>query len=140
MKKTKIYCPGCKLLTISTVVDEIGSTRIREKRVSMANNIDIQLFQRIRHCTHCGHDWKTAEVDYALLEELVVLRSAVDLSAYTREQLSVALNKLTENVQEVSVLIKSLDATGLLAREKRRLSKIHQLAIRQVISQRQQKS
>jgi len=139
MKKTRIYCPGCKLLTVSTVEDEMGSTRIREKRVSMPGHIDIQLFQRIRQCTNCKHSWKTAEVDHALLEELVALRTAIDTILPKREQLKDTWNKWILGAKEITGLITALGATSFLARDKRELSKKHQAAIHEVIKLREQK-
>jgi len=133
MKKTRIYCPGCKLLTISNVEDEMGSTRIREKRVSMPGHIDIQLFQRIRHCTHCGHKWKTAEVDYALLEELTALRTAFDTWLPIHNKLRDGWNTWIQGINELSTLITLLGSSSLPARWKRFKSKRHQAAIGDVI-------
>jgi hypothetical protein len=117
----------------------MGSTRIREKRVSMPGHIDIQLFQRIRQCTNCKHSWKTAEVDHALLEELVALRTAIDTILPKREQLKDTWNKWILGAKEITGLITALGATSFLARDKRELSKKHQAAIHEVIKLREQK-
>jgi transcriptional regulator NrdR family protein len=131
MKKTRIYCPGCNLLTVRHVKDEVGSYRIREKRVTMKGHVDIQLFQRIRHCSNCGHAWRTSEVDHSLIEELVELRSAVESMVFPREMLKNVWNKWIEKSEVISDLITSLGTSLSKTAQKRESSKKHQLAIKQ---------
>lgn len=130
MKKTRIYCPGCNLLTVSHVKDEIGFYRMKEKRVTMKGHVDIQLFQRIRHCSNCGHAWRTSEVDHSLIEELVELRTIFDSTVILRGALKIAWNKWVEKSTVISDLITDLGENLDKAAKKRDSSRKHQAAIK----------
>ncbi len=136
MNKTLIYCPSCKLLTISNVEDENENGRLRQKRVSMAGHVDIQVFQRIRACTKCGHRFTTGEVAYDLLEELVVLREHFDVTQETREQLKARWKAFAEAFAAVAETIPKFGGNLLGPMLRRTRSKRHQREIMEVIKSR----
>lgn len=107
---------------------------MKNKRGAMKGHEDIQVFQRIRHCTNCGHAWRTSEVDHALIEELVELRGIIDSMVFPRDALKIAWNKWIEKSEVISDFITMLGASLSKATKRRESSKKHQAAIKQRLS------
>lgn len=105
---TDMYCPSCKKVTTCKAVSAAQVTFNPSdygQRKYYLKHDDIQFFQRGRACLSCGHEFVSAEVNYAFLEELVELRGALsaikgNAEAYVKESAaaSASLQRLNESL------------------------------------------
>jgi hypothetical protein len=105
---TDMYCPSCKQVTTCKAVPAAQVTFDASdygQRKYYTKHDDIQFFQRGRECLSCGHEFVSAEVDLAFLQELVELRDALssikaNAESYVKESAaaSVSLSKLGESL------------------------------------------
>lgn len=71
---TKIFCPKCKLFSVSKAVSPTKIGKPKAQRWYRTDFQDIAWFRRGRRCLSCGHEFLTAEVDEVFIDELVELR------------------------------------------------------------------
>lgn len=71
---TKIYCPRCNSFAVCKAVSPTKIGKPKAQRWTRTDYRDIAWFRRGRTCLSCGHDFLTAEVEEAFIEELVELR------------------------------------------------------------------
>lgn len=105
---TDMHCPSCKQVTTCKAVPAAQVTYDPSdygQRKYYTKHDDIQFFQRGRECLSCGHEFVSAEVDLAFLQELVELRDALsaikaNAEAYVKESAaaSTSLSKLSESL------------------------------------------
>lgn len=111
---TDMWCPGCKGIATCKAVPAAQVTYDASdygQRKYYTTHSDIQFFQRGRECLSCGHEFVSAEVDLAFLEELIELRNALssikgNAEAYVKESsaASESLAKLSESLEVLRAL------------------------------------
>jgi hypothetical protein len=74
---TKIYCPGCNSFAVCKAISPTNIGEPKSQRWARTDYKDIAWFRRGRKCLRCGHQFLTAEVEEAFIEELVELRRRV---------------------------------------------------------------
>jgi hypothetical protein len=81
---TKMYCPGCKKITVCKAIplSQIGE---KSRRLWYKCYNDLQLFRRARECLKCHHVFLTSEIDEKILDELLILRKLEDIKNNVQE-------------------------------------------------------
>ena len=119
---TDMYCPSCKEVATCKKVPAAQVTYNPTdygQRKHYVEHDDIQFFQRGRECLSCGHQFVSAEVDLAFLQELVELRGALsaikgNAEAFMKESsaASASLDKLSESLGVLRALKVYKNAEG----------------------------
>lgn len=84
---TQMWCKECREVRVCRAVS--SAEHASGQRYYNKRHPDIQWFERTRECLTCSSQWETREVDRALIDELIVLRNAVnDVRVAVRASLS----------------------------------------------------
>lgn len=70
----QIYCPKCQSFNQCKAVPPSSIGESSQRRFYYSDHDDVAWFRRARHCSNCQETFLSAEIDEALLEELIELR------------------------------------------------------------------
>ena len=108
---TQKWCPVCKTVRVCAARNPSSLGYQSGQRWYQTEHSDIQWFRRGLVCQHCQHEWLSAEVPEAFLDELVQLRNALrdiktNAEQYTKESSKAAksLGKLSESLSVLRAL------------------------------------
>ena len=108
---TDMYCPVCEEITTCKAIPAAQVTENSNdyaQRMYFTKHSDIHFFQRGRSCLSCGHEFVSAELNKAFLDELIELRDALSVikmnaETYVKES-NAASNSLTKLSKSLGVL------------------------------------
>lgn len=82
--RTKLDCPSCKRVVPCKAVTK--SRKGQHGRVAWPDAKDIIWYRRKRKCSHCGHEFVTAEMEAKFLDELRALRRETSQAAARHQE------------------------------------------------------
>lgn len=108
---TQKWCPACGDIQVCAAVNPSQLGYQSGQRWYTPEHSDICWFRRGLVCQNCGHEWLSAEVPEAFLDELVELRNALrdikeNAETYVKEseRASKSLSKLGESLEVLRAL------------------------------------
>ena len=105
---TQKWCPNCKETQVVSAVNASRLGAPSGQRWYKVDHEDIQYFRRGQICQACSHEWLSAEVPEAFLDELVELRVALrDIKSHAEtysRQSTLASQSLEKLSKSLSVL------------------------------------
>jgi hypothetical protein len=109
---TQKWCPQCEQVRVCTAVNPSSLGERSGQRWYKRDHKDIQWFRRGLVRQSCRHEWLSAELPEAYVDELVELRAALleiktNAEAYSKESENAAksLAKLSRSLSDLKALI-----------------------------------